>query len=172
MEDTETTEAVEPIEDAESTEAVEPVEDTRSTGAVEPVENTETTEAPEPVAPEEVKVTGTVETTEIGEAATDTDRTDSPREIEAEAPRESKEQQEKCSPCVLTPPGSPLRDNSKIENISTEDTTQVETEVKQVVQKIHQSPEVSNSLVTKIFLAFTPAKDTSSQPSPEYRLQI
>ena len=135
-------------------------------------ENTETTDVSEPVAPEEVKVTETVETIEIAEAATDMVRTEAPNEIEAEAPRESEEQNERCSPCAPTPPGSPQRDSSKIQNISSEDTTQIETEIEQAVQKIHQSPEVSNSIVTKIFSAFRQAKDTNSQPTPKYRLQM
>ena len=153
-------------------EDAEPVEDTEPREAVEPVENTETTEVPEPIAPEEVKVTETVEAIEITEVATDTVRTEAPKEIEAEVPRESEEQKEKCSPCVPTPPGSSLTDSSEIQNISTDDTIQVETQIKQAVQKICQSPEVSNSLVTKIFSAFRPAKDTNSQPTPKYGLQI
>ena len=117
-------------------------------------------------------MTETVETIEITEVATDTSCTEVPEEIEAVTPRENQEQSENCSTCTITPPGSPQRDNPKIQNISSEDTTQVETETEQTVQKIHQSPEVSNSLVNKIFSVFRQAKETNSQPTPEYGLQM
>ena len=168
----ENSENTEDIEHMETTKDAEPTEDADPTQAVEPVENTETTDVSEPVAPEEVEVSETVETIEIAEVATDTACTEAPKETEAVAPRENEEQSKNCSACTTTPPGSPQRDNPEIQNISSEDTTQVKTKIEQAVQKIHQSPEVSNSLVTKIFSVFRQAKDTNSQPTPEYRLQM
>ena len=168
----ETTENTEDVEHMEATKDAEPIEDTDPKQAVEPVENTETTDVLGPVAPEEVKVTETVQTIEIAEVVTDTTCTEVPKEIEAVAPRENEEQSENCSAGTITPPGSPQRDNPEIQNISSEDTTQVETETEQAVQKIHQSPEVSNSLINKIFSVFRQAKDTNSQPTPEYGLQM
>ena len=72
---------------------------------------------------------------------------------------------------MTTPPGSPQRENSKIQN-SSKDTTQVETETEQAVKKTHQSPEVNNSLVNKIFSVFRQAKEVNSQPALEYGLQM
>ena len=92
-----------------------------------------------------------------------------------ETAQEIEEQQEKHSPCTPTPPGSLSNDISnktEIQNTPTEETTQITLKTKQAIHEIHQIPEVSNSLVTKIFSAFRPVKDTSSQPTSEYRLQI
>ena len=117
-------------------------------------------------------MTETVDMIEIAEVATDANCTVVPEEIEAVAPRENEEQSENCSTCTTTPPGSPQRENPEIQNISSEDTTQVETEAEQAVQKIHQSPEVNNSLVNKIFSVFRQAKEPNPQPAPEYGLQM
>ena len=115
-------------------------------------------------------MTETVDTIEITEVATGTSYTEVSEEIEAEAPRKNEEQS--CSTCMTTPPVSPQRDNSKIQNISSEDTTQVKTKAEQTIQQIHQSPEVSNSLVNKIFSVFRQAKESNPQPTPEYGLQM
>ena len=168
----ENSENTEDIEHRETMKDAEPTEKADTTQAVQPVENTENTVVSEPVAPEEVEVTETVETVEIAEVKTDTTCTEVPKEIEAVAPRENEEQSGNCSTGMITLPGSPQRDNPKIQNISSEDTTQVETETEQAVQKIHHSPEVNNSLVTKIFSAFRQAKETNSQPTPGYGLQM
>ena len=101
-------------------------------------------------------MTETVDTIEITEVTTDTSYTEVLEEIKAVTPREN----ENCSTGTTTPPGSPQRENPKIQNISSEDTTQVKTEAEQTVQKIHQSPEVSNSLVNKIFSVFRQAKES------------
>ena len=195
VEDANTTEADEPRESSEMTEAAtlgenpgnmedaahrettKDAEPTKNTGTsqavfVDPVEDTETTEVSEPVVPEEVEVTETVDTIEITEVATEANCTDVPEEIKAVAPRENEEQSESCSTCMTTPPGSSQRENPEIQNISSEDTTQVKTEAEQAVQKIHQSPEVNNSLVNKIFSVFRQATESNPQPAPEYRLQM
>ena len=98
------------------------------------------------------------ETVEITEVNPEANCTDVPKEIEVVAPRENEKQSEQCCTCTTTPPGSPQREKPEIQNISSEDTTQVETEAEQTVQKIHQSPEVSNSFVNKIFSIFRQAK--------------
>ena len=112
----------------------------------------------------------TVDTIEITEVATDANCTVVPEEIEAVAPRENEEQSENCSTSTTTPPGSPQRENPEIQN-SSKDTTQVETETEQAVQKTHQSPEVNNSLVNKV--AFNVIKwDFTHQDLIQYQAGI
>ena len=163
-------------EDAEHRETTKEAEPTENTGfsqavMIDPAEDTETTEVSEHVAPKEIEVTETADTIEITEVATDANCTVVPEEIEAAAPRENEEQSENCSTSTTTPPGSPQRENPKIQN-SSKDTTQVETETEQVAKKTHQSPEVNNSLVNKIFSVFRQAKESNPQPAPEYGLQM
>ena len=151
------------IEDTAVAEASEMVKDTEATEASEAVEDTEAAEASEAAETSE-----TVETTEAVETITVTTCT-------TKASQKIEEQQGKCSPCTPTPPGSlssDISNTTEIQNTPTEETTQITPKTKQAIQKIHQTPEVSNSLVTKIFSAFRPVKDTSSQPIPEYGLQI
>ena len=164
-------------EDAEHREITTGAEPTENTGIsqailVDLAEDTETTEASEHVVPEEVEMTETVDTIEITEVATDAKYTAVPEEIETVAPRKNEEQSKNCSTSGTTPPGSPQRENPKVQNISSEDTTQVETEAEQAVQNIHQFPKVSNSLVNKIFSVFRQAKESNPQPAPEYGLQM
>ena len=141
-------------------EAPKAVEDTETAKASEAVEDTEVAEASE-----------TVETTEVVETVTEMTCT-------TEAAQEIKGQQGKRLPCTLTPPGSIPNDISTtttIQDIPSKEETQitsVTSKTQQAIHKTHQSLEVSNSLVTKIFSAFRPATDTSSQPTPEYGLQI
>ena len=164
-------------EDAEHRKIMTGAEPAENTGIsqatfVDPAEDTETTGVSEHVVPEEVEVTETADTIEITEVTTDTNCTEVPEEIEAIAPREDEEQSESSSTCMTTPPGSPQRENPEIQNTSSEDTSQVETEAEQAVQNIHQSPEVNNSLVNKIFSVFRQAKESNPQPAPEYGLQM
>ena len=72
---------------------------------------------------------------------------------------------------MTTPPGSPQRESPEIQS-SSEDTTQVEAETEQAVNKTHQYPEVNNSLVNKIFSVFRQAKESNPQPVPEYGLKM
>ena len=58
---------------------------------------------------------------------------------------------------TTTPPGSPQRKNSKVQNNS-EDNTEVNAE--QAVKKTHKYPEANNSIVNKIFSVFRQAKES------------
>ena len=186
VEDTNTTETEQPrykhressetvMEDTAPREITKETEHTENTGIsqavlVDPAEDTETTEVSEHVVPEEVEVTETADTIEITEVATHANYTAIPEEIKAVASRENV-QSENCSTNMTTPPGSPQRENPKIQN-SSEDTTQVETETEQIARKTHQYPEVNNSLVNKIFSVFRQAKVPNPQPAPKYKLQM
>ena len=169
----ENSEIAENAEHREITKEAEPTADTGISQAalVDPTEDTETTEVSEHTVPEEIEVTGTADTIEIAEVATDANCTVIPEEIEAVAPRENKEQSENCSTSTTTPPGSPQRENPEIQNNS-KDTTQGEAETEQAVKKTHQYPEVNNSLVNKIFSVFRQVKESNPEPAPEYGLQM
>ena len=72
---------------------------------------------------------------------------------------------------MTTPTGSPQRENPEIQGNS-EDITEVDAETEQAFKKTHQSNEVNNSLVNKIFSVFRQAKESSPKPAPEYGLQM
>ena len=134
-------------EDAVTREIMEETEPTENTGIsqaflVDPGEDTETTELSEQAVAEKIKLTDTIEVTEVD--------VDIP-EPTLEVPPKEKEE------CTTTPPGSPQRENPETQNNS-EDTTEVNAE--QAVKKTHKYPETNNSLVNKIFSVFRQAKES------------
>ena len=109
---------------------------------------------------EEIKVTDTIEITEVA--------TDIPELMVAVTSRE-KEESKNCSTITTTPPGSPQREKPEVQSNS-EDITEVDTV--QAVKKTHKYPETNNSLVNKIFSVFKQAKESNKQPAREYGLQM
>ena len=161
--DAKTTENIEPV----VTEAVEAPEDTQITEVAKLIEDTNITRTKQPryevseqAVSEEIEVTDTIEITEV--------TTDIPELMVAVTSRE-KEESKNCSTTTATPPGSPQRENSKVQN-NREDITEVDAE--QAVKKTHKYPETNNSLVNKIFSVFRQAKESNPQPAPEYGLQM
>ena len=140
----------------EITEETAPTENTGIPQAilVDPTEDTETTEVSEQAVTEEIEVTDRIEVTEVA--------VDIPEPTLEVTPKEKEES-------MTTPPGSPQKENPKVQNYS-EDNTEVDAE--QAVKKTHKYPETSNSLVNKIFSVFRQAKESNPQPATEYGLQM
>ena len=153
-------------EDAVPREITKEAETAENTGIsqavlVDPTEDTETTEVSEQAVSEEIKVTDTIEITEVA--------TDIPELIVAVTAREN-EERKNCSTIMTTPLGAPQRENPEVQSNS-EDITEVDAET-QAVKKTHKYPETNNSLVNKIFSVFRQAKESNPQPAPEYGLQM
>ena len=91
---------------------------------------------------EEIEVTDTIDVTEVATGIP-----------EPTLEVTSKEKEEN----MTTPPGSPQRENPKVQNNS-EDNTEVDAE--KVAKKTHKDPETNNSLVNKIFSVFRQAKES------------
>ena len=140
----------------EITEETEPTENAGISQAVlvDPAGDTETTELSEQAVAEEIKVTDTIEVTEVD--------VDIP-EPTLEVPPKEKEES------TTTPPGSPQKENPEVQNNSEGNT---EADAEQVVKKTHKYPETNNSLVNKIFSVFRQAKEANPQPATEYGLQM
>ena len=125
----------------EITKAAEPTGNTDISQAIL-VDPTQDTEVPEQAVPEEIEMTDTIYVTEaitgIPEQTIDVT---------------SKRKEEN----MITPPGSPQKENPEVQNNS-EDTTEIDAE--QVNKKTHKYPETNNSLVNKIFSVFRQAKES------------
>ena len=82
--------------------------------------------------------------------------------------------QEKHSPFKPKPPRSTPTCSSEKEDpvTSTEKETEVTPITEQATQTTPKSPQVSDSLVTKLFFVFRPVTDEASQPTPDYGLQL
>ena len=132
-------------EDAVPREIMKEAEPTENTGIsqailVDPAGDTGTTEVPEQTVSEEIKITDTIDVTEV--------ITGIP---EPTLEVTSKEKEESTSP------GSLQKENPEIQNNS-EDTTEIDAE--QVNKRTHKYPETNNSLVNKIFSVFRQAKES------------
>ena len=183
-EDTQVTEVSEPETDAKTTENIEPVvtEAAEAPGDTQTTEDTNITETEEPRyehrESSEIAAEDAVprENSEISEDAdprykhresSETAAEDAEPTLEV-TPKE-KEESKNFPTMMTTPPKSPQRENSEIQNNS-EDITEVDTE--QVTKKTHKHPKTNNSLVNKIFSVFRQAKESNPQPAPEYELQM
>ena len=109
---------------------------------MDPAGDTGITEVSEQAVAEEIEMTDTIDVTEV--------ITGIPEPTLEITSREKEES-------TITPPGSPQKENPKVQNNS-EDTTEIDAE--QVNKKIHKYPETNNSLVNKIFSVFRQAKES------------
>ena len=132
------------MEDAVPREIMKEAEPTGNTGISQAilVGPTEDTEVSEQTVAEEIEMTDTIDVTEV--------ITGIPEPTLEITSREKEES-------MITPPGSPQKENPKIRN-SSEDTTDIDAE--QVNKKTHKHPETNNSLVNKIFSVFRQAKES------------
>ena len=130
--------------DAVPREITKEAEPTGNTGISQnnPIDQTEDTEVSEEAVAEEIERTDTIDVTEV--------ITGIPEPTSMTTPREKEES-------MVTPPGSPQKENPEVQNNS-EDTTEIDTE--QVNKKTHKHPETNNSLVDKIFSVFRQAKES------------
>ena len=131
-------------EDAVPREITKEAEPTGNTGISQAilVDPTEDTEVSEQAVAEEIEMTDTVDVTEV--------ITDIPKPTLEITSREKEES-------MITPPGSPQKENPEVQNNSG-DTTEVNAE--QVNKKTHKYPKTNNSLVNKIFSVFRQAKES------------
>ena len=132
----------------ETSKEIKPTENTGISQAilVDPTEDTETTDVSEQTVAEQVEVTHTIDITELVTGIP---------EPTLEAASKGNEES------TTTPPGSPQRENPKIQNYS-EDTTGIDAV--QVNKKTHKYPEANNSLINKIFSVFRQAKEFPIAP--------
>ena len=125
----------------EITKEAEPTENTSISQAIL-VNPTDDTEVSEQAVAEEIEMTDTIDVTEV--------ITGIPEPTLEITSREKAES-------MITPPGSPQKENPKVQNNS-KDTTRIDAE--QVNKKTHKYPETDNSLVNKIFSVFRQAKES------------
>ena len=179
-EDTQVTKVSEPKTDYKTPENIEPVvaeavEAPRATQIEEP--RYEHRESPEIVAedavPREITAeTGLTENTGISQAILVDPTEDTETDVSEQTVAEQVEVTHTIDIAELvtgipeptlneesttTPPGSPQRKNTEVQNKSRDNT---EVNAEQAVKKTHKYPETNNSLINKIFSVFRQAKES------------